>query len=62
MSSQEEVCDLMAENGNLRAEIGRLLAICRTIATGLRGEYASRIDMAKIAETASQQTAPETKR
>lgn len=37
------------------AENERLRAICKTIATGLRGEYASRLDMAKLAESAVQQ-------
>lgn len=45
--------------GELRAEIERLTAdnerlrdVCRTIAAGLRGQYATRLDMAKLADSA----------
>lgn len=37
----------------LRAEVGRLQAICKTIASGLRGKYATRDDMAKLADSAA---------
>lgn len=35
-----------------REEIMRLRHICKTISTGLRGQYASREDMWKLAESA----------
>lgn len=35
-----------------KREIERLRHICKTISTGLRGEYASREDMSKLADSA----------
>lgn len=41
---------------NATAEIGRLRDICQTISSGLRGQYATREDMWKLADSAQPET------
>lgn len=43
--------DEYARQRNAQCEVARLHSICRTIASGLRGQYATREDMALLAES-----------
>jgi hypothetical protein len=50
--SEREIQEIAVLSAQRAQEIERLRSICRTIATGLRGQHASRLDMAKLADTA----------